>query len=115
MHRSPCRQGGHEINSWERLPLVAMAATVIAVVQAAPIFEIDRIQRAMGNRASSAWVTHLAEHLDKTILPGLPGIFGTEYLAAEYQPDDPSHSAQVKPRMLYDLTTSLRVDQNKFS
>ena len=115
MHRSPCRQGGHEINSWERLPLVAMAATVIAVVQAAPIFEIDRVQRATGNRASSAWVTHLAEHLDKTILPGLPGIFGTEYLAAEYQLDDPSHSARVNPQMLYDLATSLRVDQNKFS
>ena len=66
--RSPCRQGGHEMNSWERLPLAAMAATIMAVIQAVPIFEIDRVQWAAGNRTSSAWITHLAEHLDKTVL-----------------------------------------------
>ena len=115
IYRSPCRRGGHKINSWERLPLAAMAATIIAVIQATPIFEIDRVQRAAGNRTSSAWVTHLAEHLDQTVLPGLPGIFGAEYLAAKKQPDDSTCSARINSQMLYDLAASLRLDQNKFS
>ena len=113
--RSPCHQGGHEMNSWERLPLAAMAATIMAVIQAAPIFEIDRVQRAAGNRTSSAWITHLAEHLDKTVLPGLPSIFGAEYAAAETQPHDESHSMRVSTQMLYDLAVSLHLDRDEFS
>ena len=92
-----------------------MAATIIAVIQATPIFEIDRIQCAAGNRTSSAWVTHLAEYLDQTVLPGLPGIFGAQYLAAEKQPDDSTCSAHINSQMLYDLAASLHLDQNEFS
>jgi hypothetical protein len=55
-----------------------MAATIIAIIQAAPIFELDHNQR--GNRTVTAWVTHLVEHLVENVLPNLPEPFGHEYL-----------------------------------
>jgi hypothetical protein len=56
-----------------------MAATVIVVIQAAPIFKLDQFQQEQTGCQSTMWITHLAKHLDADVLSKLPGQFGAEY------------------------------------
>jgi hypothetical protein len=91
-----------------------MAATVIAVIQAAPIFKLDKVQQEQTGRQSTAWIKRLAEHLDTDVLPKLPGQFGTEYSNGNQQEQlDANHqSIRVNHTMLYDLANHLRVLEN---
>jgi hypothetical protein len=59
--------------------MAAMAATISSVMKAAPMFALDRLQRAHRNKSESPRVTHFAKHLYSEVLPGFSGHFGVEY------------------------------------
>lgn len=107
--RPPFHIRGQARNGYERLPLVGLAATVLMVVQCPSVFSFDHKQRRAGRaRGVTAWIKHLAEYLDKEILPNLPGPFGAEYDAGSFDARD-DQSARLTEDMLVDLATQLKI------
>jgi hypothetical protein len=110
---APVREHGTAIHSWERLPLAALATVTIVVIKSSAIFGFDERQRVQSGRNSTAWVTHLATHLDLNVLPNLPDPYGTEYTSGTFE-ETGLHGGtlRVTRRMLYELADSLGVLQN---
>ncbi|KAF8583235.1 hypothetical protein K439DRAFT_1617625 [Ramaria rubella] len=85
-----------------------MAASIFMVIRAAPVLMFDRLQRERTKRRESAWVKHLAKHVD-TVLSKLLGPFSSEYVAGMHHntADHPGESLRITPGMLYDLAELL--------
>lgn len=106
--RPALRQHGDARESWERLPLVSLAATVLMVVKGSSIFSLDQRQRSTSNRASSAWINHFSKYIDQDVLPNLPYPYGEEYTLGSGDSGN-SPSLRVTPQMLYELAGTLGV------
>jgi hypothetical protein len=110
---APVREHGTAVHSWECLPLAALAAVTVVVIKSSAIFSFDQRQRVQSGRNSTAWVTHLATHLDLNVLPNLPDPYGTEYISGTYKEAGlHGRTLQVTHQMLYGLANSLGVLQN---
>ncbi|KZP05860.1 hypothetical protein FIBSPDRAFT_903228 [Athelia psychrophila] len=86
-------------HSWERMPFAAVAATAVVLIQAAPLFVLDRRQRAAGvrQRAEGAWIKNLTWYIDERVLPMLPGQFGGDYTTG----------IRLTTAMVYDMAAAL--------
>lgn len=79
------------------------------VIQGSSVFAFDRKQRATSNRNTTAWIRHFAKHMDKDVLPNLPGHFGTEYIHGSGQEQEDDGSLRVNHEMLYEIAGALGI------
>ncbi|KAF8577059.1 hypothetical protein K439DRAFT_1622367 [Ramaria rubella] len=98
---------------WERLPLAAMAATILMVLQAGPIFILDQNQREKTHKRETAWIKHLAIHVDATLALLLVP-FGFEYSQGVRVNtlELGQFSLRVTPAMLYDIARVLKMSDH---
>ncbi|KAF8583645.1 hypothetical protein K439DRAFT_1617349 [Ramaria rubella] len=90
-----------------------MAAAILMVTRAGPIFTLDQIQREKTHKRGTAWIKHLAIHIDAT-LASLPGPFGHEYSQGVRlnTPEMGQQSLRITPAMVYDLAQALNIPAN---
>lgn len=64
---------------WDELPLVALSATVLSLIQVVPLLKLDAAQIAFRGGQRTGWMSGLIRWLDSVVLRSLPEPFRLQY------------------------------------
>jgi hypothetical protein len=92
-----------------------MAVTVLLVIQASPLFEIDHVQRQANDHSQSAWISQFAVYWIPLCFLHCLGILGLniQLVSTWSSPILPEVPYCVNIAMLYDLQRVLKLSEQE--